>query len=93
MPCVQIACLECLCAPEGWRHQLDKFLIHVFHQTPQPLRSRCPQVWRIASGGVSKQKLERDDWLVACKLVAAVQHKGTEPAMSSVIGMIPDLPM
>ena len=40
------------------------------------------QVWRLASGGVSKQKLERDDWLVACKLVAAVQvrpHPPTQP--------------
>jgi len=31
------------------------------------------EVWRIASGGVSKLKLEKTDWLVACKLIAAVQ--------------------
>ena len=51
------------------------------------------EVWRLASGGVSKQKLELHDWLVACKLVAAVQHKRVEPNIASVIGMTPDLPV
>jgi hypothetical protein len=44
------------------------------------------EVWRLASGGTSKAKLGRDDWLIACKLVAAVQHKGVEPVMSAVVG-------
>ena len=51
------------------------------------------EVWRLASGGVSKPKLELHDWLVACKLVAAVQHKRVEPNIASVIGMTPDLPV
>lgn len=51
------------------------------------------EVWRLASGGVSKQKLELHDWLVACKLIAAVQHKRVEPNIASVIGMTPDLPV
>ncbi len=33
-------------------------------------------VWRLASGGTSKAKLTRDDFLVACKLVALSQSRG-----------------
>ena len=44
------------------------------------------EVWRLASGGTSKQRLSREDWLIACKLVAAVQHKGVEPAVASIVG-------
>ena len=51
------------------------------------------EVWKLASGGVSKQKLERDDWLVACKLVAGVQHKGSEPNVMSVVGTMEMLPV
>jgi hypothetical protein len=47
------------------------------------------EVWRLASGGTSKAKLGRDDWLIACKLVAVVQHKGLEPSMSAITGVDP----
>jgi hypothetical protein len=47
------------------------------------------EVWRLASGGTSKQKLERHDWFVACKLVAATQSKGVEPSMMAVVGTEP----
>jgi hypothetical protein len=44
------------------------------------------EVWRLASGGTSKQRLGREEWLIACKLVAAVQFKGVEPSVASVVG-------
>lgn len=44
------------------------------------------EVWRLASGGSSKPKLAKDDWLVACKLVAAVQYKGVEPSIAHIAG-------
>lgn len=47
------------------------------------------EVWRLASGGTSKQKLDRSDWNVACKLVAATQSKGVEPSMMAVVGTEP----
>lgn len=47
------------------------------------------EVWRLASGGTSKQKLDRPDWYVACKLVAATQAKGVEPSMMAVVGTEP----
>ena len=47
------------------------------------------EVWRLASGGTSKQKLDKNDWLVACKLVAATQHKGVDPSMASVVSSTP----
>ena len=44
------------------------------------------EVWRLASGGVSKPQLDKNDWLVACKVVAAVQSKGGEPNILAVVG-------
>lgn len=44
------------------------------------------EVWRLASGGVSKPQLDKNDWLVACKVVAAVQGKGGEPNLLAVVG-------
>ncbi len=44
------------------------------------------EVWRLASGGVSKPKLDKSDWLVACKIVAVVQQKGGEPNLLAAVG-------
>jgi hypothetical protein len=43
------------------------------------------EIWRLASGGTSKQSLDHNDWLVACKLVAAVQQKAREPNMQLIV--------
>ena len=42
-------------------------------------------VWRLASGGKSKARLNRDDFFVACKLVAAAQMRGTAPSMDLLV--------
>lgn len=34
------------------------------------------QIWRLASGGKSQEKLNKDCWFVAMKLVALVQSTG-----------------
>lgn len=34
------------------------------------------QIWRLASGGKSQQRLNKDCWFVAMKLVALVQSSG-----------------
>ena len=34
------------------------------------------QIWRLASGGKSQEKLNKDCWFVAMKLVALVQNTG-----------------
>jgi PX domain len=47
------------------------------------------EVWRLASGGTSKAKLSKEDWLIACKLVAVVQHKGLEPSLVAITGIDP----
>lgn len=47
------------------------------------------EVWRLASGGTSKAKLTKEDWLIACKLVAVVQHKALEPSVVAITGVDP----
>jgi hypothetical protein len=51
------------------------------------------EVWRLASGGTSKAKLEKNDWLVACKLVAAIQSKGGEPNISVILNTYEAFPI
>ena len=44
------------------------------------------EIWRMASGGTSKAKLTRDDFLVACKLVAVAQARpGGVPTMAPLL--------
>jgi hypothetical protein len=51
------------------------------------------EVWRLASGGTSKAKLEKNDWLVACKLVASIQAKGGEPNVSAILNTYEAFPI
>lgn len=44
------------------------------------------EVWRNASGGRSSKTLSKEQWLVACKVVAAVQWKEAAPAIASIVG-------
>ena len=54
------------------------------HLPPNPPPAALPpappdalrETWRLASGGTSKTRLTREDFFVACKLVAAAQAKG-----------------
>jgi hypothetical protein len=50
------------------------------------------EIWRVASGGTSKPKLARDDFFVACKLVALAQARGEAPSVAAII-MGPPLPL
>ena len=42
------------------------------------------EIWRLASGGTSKAKLTKEDFFVACKLVAVSQSRG-EPSMTPLL--------
>lgn len=42
------------------------------------------EIWRLASGGTSKLRLNKDDFFIACKLVAVTQMKG-EPDTAPLI--------
>lgn len=46
------------------------------------------EIWRLASGGTSKTKLTREDFFVACKLVAVAQCKGA-PSLEPVVRGLP----
>lgn len=61
----------------------------MFLRRSQLTTDQLREVWRLASGGTSKARLTKEDWLIACKLVAAVQHKGLEPSMAAITGVDP----
>jgi len=60
------------------------------------MRSGLPKdslhtVWKLASGGKSKARLTREDFFVACKLVAAAQMEGVVSMAPILSGMQLDL--
>jgi hypothetical protein len=46
-------------------------------------------VWRLASGGKSKARLNREDFFIACKLVASSQMRGGPPSMDLLVAGTP----